>query len=444
MSTVASGFPPPYQSPSRETRRDSAHWSRIAAIALWPLTLFSFVHKVFMEPHTFHVTDDFTTVWQALERFRHGVPVYSENYSLVDPHYLYSPGGTLLLSPLTVMPDFDIARSAYIVVNGLAIVLAMAILTRLFDFSLRGALWPASTLFLFTTESVKNTLLFSNINGLLLLAEVIYLYLLLHDRTWRSQVLAGILLGLAITIKPQFLPLLFIPLIRRQLLAIIAAIAVPVALNLAAWPLMVSPGDYVTRLMPYLAEVRNYANSSILGAGAYFNAPDWLTQAWRILIAVFVATAIIVMLRWKDRDPLMWACTTSGLLFLGVFLISSLGQMYYSMLLAPMMFTVVRGLSVMHNPVVWGGVYLSMSMDEWRSDTLHTLGRAFENIRATVGWSAMVVAVATVIVTWTVLERKQGRPLGGDVATHGLFSPGPCVVRLSRRPISKSTTLDAR
>lgn len=380
------------------------------------------IHKVVLKPQNFHVTDDFTTVWEALNRFREGLPVYSEDYSLIDPHYLYSPGGTLLLSPLAFLPSFDLARIAYILVNGLAIVLALAVLTRLFNFTLRDPVWPLSIALLFSTESVKNTLLFSNINGVLFLAEVLFLTLVLKATSLRGQILSGIILGLCITIKPQFIPLIFLPLALRQITTIILAIVTPILTSLAAWPLMEQPGDYFNKLMPYLGQVRDYANSSIPGVGAYFGFPGWLTLFWQILAALFVLVTVLLLLRWRDREPLLWATTTTSILLIGVFLISSLGQMYYSMLLAPMFFTVLKHKSVMHNPIAWFGVYFCMSLDEWYSDRWHTLGRAFEYVRGTLGWSALLIAATATVIMWVWMEIKHGQPLLGDVKTGGIIS----------------------
>ena len=65
----------------------------------WPLAVLLVFHRVFVLARAGHATDDFTTVWSAARRFVERVPVYSEIYEHVDPHYLYNPGATLLLSP---------------------------------------------------------------------------------------------------------------------------------------------------------------------------------------------------------------------------------------------------------------------------------------------------------------------------------------------------------
>src|SRR5699024_10806171 len=110
-------------------------------------------------------TDDFSTVYNALSRAFTGLPVYDQAYNHVDPLYLYNPGATLLLMPMAAIDDFEVARYLFITVNSLAIVAALALLTHLVGQSLRGPVLPASFAVAYSTESVINTLTFSNING---------------------------------------------------------------------------------------------------------------------------------------------------------------------------------------------------------------------------------------------------------------------------------------
>lgn len=392
----------------------------ILTMAAWPLAIMTLLHRVILYSQNSHPTDDFSTVWDALHRFREGVPVYDENYSFVDPHYLYSPGGTLLLSPLTLMPSWEVGRMLFILGNAAAVFIALALLTKLARRSLTGPVLPVAVFLVFATESVTNTLLFSNINGILLLLEVLFLWWLLvgsGDVTWRlgagstsrnrtATILAGIVLALAITVKPQFAVLLFLPLVRRQWSAIVAGIGVPVLLNLAAIPMMSRPGDYIDKLVPYLGEVRDYANSSISGVGVYFGMDGWIVLVVRGIFALAVAVAVLGLLRWRNTDPLMWAATTTGILLAGVFLVSSLGQMYYSMMLVPMIFTVFCRFSVMHNPVTWFGVYWCLSFDDWDSDRWEWPGKIVEYTRGTVGWGLIVLTAAACVVVWLVSDWK--------------------------------------
>lgn len=380
--------------------------STVLAAVMWPMAIFSFVHKVLLIPQNKHTTDDFTTVWAAVNRFTSGVPVYSENYATVDPHYLYFPGGTLLLSPMALLPEASAGRFAYVLANGLAIVAALAVLTVLFGFSLRGGVWPTAIFGLFATEAVFNTLLFSNNNGLLLLLMVGFLALMLRGR----RVAAGILIGLAITVKPQFLPLLALPFVRRQFSTVIAGLAVPILFNLAAWPLMVDPGAFFSVLLPYLGEVRDYANSSIPGVVAYFGLPAWVSLVWRGIAAVCVLAALAGLWTQRKRDELMWAASSACVLLIGVFLISGLGQMYYSMLLVPLLFTVTRVRSAMHNPVAWAGVYWCLSSDVWQSDRWFWPSRVLEYARGTAGWSLLLIAIAASAVVWALADRRSSDP----------------------------------
>ncbi|MEL4162159.1 glycosyltransferase family 87 protein [Corynebacterium bovis] len=388
------------------TPAPSQRTSTVLACVAWPVAIMTFLHRVFLVPQNAHPTDDFTTVFSALTRFRDGVPVYDENYSFVDPHYLYSPGGTLLLSPLAWLPGHDLGRLVFIVANAVAVVVALALLTRMCGRPLRGGTWSVAVALAFMTESVTNTLLFSNINGVLLLLEVLFMLWLLRGRT----VLSGVALGLAITVKPIFAPLLVLPLLRGRWATVVSGIAVPVVFTAAAWPLTVRPGDYVHTVMPYLGVVRDYANSSLSGVGVYYGLPPALTLILRALTIVLVGLSVVLLLQWRKSDELLWVTTSSGVILTGVFLASSLGQMYYSMLIFPMVFTVVLRRSVMHNPVAWFGLYLCLSPDVWSSDRWVWWGRIAEYTRGTVGWGLIVIAVAATVVVWTVRER--GRPAG--------------------------------
>ncbi|RNE49744.1 arabinofuranosyl transferase [Corynebacterium alimapuense] len=367
----------------------------------WPLAIILIIHRVFILALNSSVTDDFTTVYSAVRRFLEGTPVYNEIYYYVDPHYLYNPGATLLLSPIGLISDFANARALFILANALAIVAALALLTRLFGFSLRSMVWPASIVIAFCTEAVRNTLIFSNINGILLLGLSLFLWLLLRGRSWW----AGLVIGLAILIKPQFAPLLFLPAVKLDWRTLTGGIAVPVVFNLVAWPLVPGASDYLSKLVPYLGQIRDYANSSLAGFAVYFQMPSALESVLWLIFATTVAVGVLMLLRWRYTDPLLWATTTAGLLLAGVFLLSSLGQMYYSMMLFPMMFTVVLRTSVFHNWLAWLAAYLFLSPDTWFSSRWVDYGRWFEFFRPTFGWAILLLVTATCSVMWWLGQR---------------------------------------
>lgn len=374
----------------------------LANAALWPIAVMLIFHRVFVMAINGNVTDDFSTVYYALRRFHDGIPVYNETYHFVDPHYLYSPGATLFLSPLGLQTDFDTARTIFIIANALAIVAALGIITRLFGYSLRSALFPLSVVIAYLTEAVQNTLVFSNINGVLLLALASFLSLLHHDRRWA----AGIVLGFAILIKPIFAPLLFLPFVKANWQTILAAVMIPVGFNLAAWPVVPQAGDYVTRTMPYLALTRDFANSSLPGIALYFGMPEWQEKFWFVVFAAIIMAGLFALLRFRFSDPLLWLVCTTSLLLAGVFFLSSLGQMYYSMLLFPLLFTATLGRSPMHNPLAWLAAYGFLTHDNWNSDVWIDTGRWFTFLLPTTGWALILIVIATSAVVWALSDTK--------------------------------------
>lgn len=378
-------------------------WTSVANAFLWPLALLLVVHRIFAVALPGTVTDDFTTVWSAARRFVLREPVYNELYHHVDPHYLYNPGATLLLSPLGFVENMTAVRALFILVNAACIIGALAWLTRLAGHELASPVFPGAITLAFVTEAVTNTLGFSNINGILLLGLVAFLSLLLAGKTGASWG-AGVVLGLCILVKPMFAPLVLLPLLRLDWRAILGAIAVPVVFNVVAWPLTPGARDYIDIVAPYLKQTRDYANSSLSGAAVYFGMPGWLHTALFVLLAAAVLTAVAALARFRHTAPWVWAATTAAVLLAGVCLLSSLGQAYYSMMLFPAVFTVGNKLSAFRSPAVWTGIILCLSPLSWVAEGHYVAGRWLDTFLPTVGWAIFIVAVAA----WSVAAALNG------------------------------------
>ncbi|MCH9734563.1 MAG: DUF2029 domain-containing protein, partial [Actinomycetia bacterium] len=283
--------------------------------ALWPLAILSVIHRSYVLATNGFITDDFAPVYRAVVNFKLGLPIYDENFDYVDPHYLYPPGGTLIMAPFGYLP-VEASRYWFIFFNTLAIVLAAYFLLRLFKFTLASVAAPALLLAMFTTENVTNTLVFGNINGPILLLEVLFFRWLL-DGNKSHQWWAGVAIGLTLVIKPLLAPLLLLPLINRQWRALVTAFAVPLVFNLTAWPLISDPMSFVTRTLPYIFSTRDYFNSSILGNGVYYGLPMWLIMLLRVMFALIGAASLWLLYRYyRTRDPLFWMLTSSGVLLL--------------------------------------------------------------------------------------------------------------------------------
>jgi len=375
---------------------------------LWPLAILLIIHRSYVLATNGYITDDYGPVYRAVSNFRRGWDIYNEHLDYVDPHYLYPPGGTLLMAPFGYLP-VDASRWWFESINCAAIIIAAYFLIRLFGYTFSSVAYPAVLVAMFCTESVVNTLVFGNINGCVLLLEVLFFRWILDGKV-SHQWWAGVAIGLSLVVKPVLAPLLLLPLLNRQWRAVVTAIAVPVVFNLAAWPLVADPMNFITRTLPYIFSIRDYFNSSIQGNGVYYGLPMWLILLLRIVFALLAVVAIWLLYRYyRTRDPLFWFTTSSGVLLIASWLVSSLGQGYYSMMLFPFLMTVVLPNSVIRNWVAWVAVYGFMSADKWLMWHWPTTGRALEYLRVTYGWCLMLIVVSCVLYFRYLDAKAEGR-----------------------------------
>ncbi len=383
---------------------------------LWPIAILSVIHRSYVLGTTGYITDDFGPVYRAVVNFKMGWDIYNEHFDHVDPHYLYPPGGTLIMAPFGYMP-VDASRHWFIFINTVAIVVAGYFLLRLFNFTLSSVAAPALLLAMFCTETVTNTLVFTNINGCILLLEVLFFRWLLDGKV-NHEWWAGVAIGLTLVVKPLLAPLLLLPLLNRQWRALSTAFVVPLVFNAAAWPLISDPMNFVTRTVPYIFSTRDYFNSSILGNGVYYGLPMWLILLLRIVFAGLAVASLVLLYRYyRTRDPLFWMLTSSGVLLVASWLVLSLGQAYYSMMLFPFLMTVVLPNSVIRNWVAWLAIYGFMTMDRWLLWYWPTTGRFLEYMKVTYGWSLILVVVFCVLYFRYLDAKEDGR------LQHGIDPP---------------------
>ena len=415
--SLLSAFRPRTSAPSAAT---------VLRSVLWPAAIISVIHRSYVLGTNGYITDDFGPVYRAVVNFKLGLDIYNEHFEQVDPHYLYPPGGTLLLAPFGYLP-VDASRYWFITINTIAIVIAAYFLLRLFKFSLSSVAAPALLLAMFCTESVTNTLVFTNINGCILLCEVLFFRWLLDGKV-NHQWLAGIAVGLTLVIKPSLAPLLLLPLLNRQWRALVPAFVVPLLFNLAAWPLVSNPMQFVHGTLRYIFSVRDYFNSSIQGNGIYYGLPWWLILLLRIAFGLLAVGSLWLLYRYyRERDPLFWMLTSSGVLLIATFLVTALGQGYYSMMLFPFMMTVVLPNSVIRNWPAWLAIYGFMTMDRWLLGHWPTTGRYLEYMRITYGWSLMLIVVFCVLYFRYLDAKSEGR-LSDGIDRPWMTAPKPASV----------------
>ncbi|HSA41924.1 MAG TPA: glycosyltransferase family 87 protein, partial [Mycobacterium sp.] len=300
-------------------------------------------------------------------------------------------------------------RFWFVGINSAAIIIAAMLLVRLFNFRLTSVALPAVLLAMYCTESVTNTLVFTNINGCILLAQVLFFRWLLTGKN-RDQWLAGVAIGLTLVLKPLLAVLLLLPLLNRQWRALVAAFAVPLLFNALAWPLSADPMGFVKNTVPYILQTRDYFNSSILGNGSYYGLPPLLILGLRLLFLVLAAVSLWLLYRYyRQRDQLFWMLTSSGVLLTTSWLVLGLAQGYYSMMLFPFLMTVVLPNSVLRNWPAWLAVYGFLTMDRWLMWRWPTTGRFLEYMKITYGWSLLMIVVFCVLLFRYLDARADGR-----------------------------------
>src|SRR6201999_4249652 len=203
--------------------------SAILRSVLWPVAILSVLHRSIVLSINRNITDDFSPVYRAGLNFRHGWDIFNEHFDYVDPHYLYPPGGTLLMAPSGYL-SFSPSRYLFILINTVAILIAWSLLLRLFKFTLSSVAAPALLLAMFCTESVTSTLVFTNINGCILLLEVLFLRWLLDGKVGH-QWWAGFAIGLTLVLKPLLGPLLLLPLLNRQWRGVVSPLVVSLVVD---------------------------------------------------------------------------------------------------------------------------------------------------------------------------------------------------------------------
>ncbi len=169
---------------------------------------------------------DFQVYYDAATNFFSGKTVYGITFGLGSGYYKYSPFALFIFYPLTWV-YYDVAKVIYFIFLSLLIVITVIKSDRLVKDKLFGQLdtKPRLLILLIITiaflQHIYYELHLGNINILLLLLSLYALYLLLKKKEWA----AGLILALAILIKPHFLILLPWLFLRKRFIAISSCIA---------------------------------------------------------------------------------------------------------------------------------------------------------------------------------------------------------------------------
>lgn len=382
--------PPASSGDARRSATTAVLWV-LAVGAGAPLVLRSFVEQR-------HIID-FRVLQDGAMRFWDGASVYA------DPWFLLTPSGLLAMLPFGLLdPDagFVVWNVVSIGAAGVGVVCAL----RFVGASLSGPVAAATVLGACVSESLTSTLMLGNLNNSLLLA--LGAGFLLADLRGRT-VLAGVLLGAALALKPVFVLLLLIPLLRRGWATLGWAVSIPLFLNAVGLALVPAPSDFFTLTVPGLLHGRKEWNNSLWSMGVDYGLPGWAIVALRLLVVVLTGVAV-----WRLRpveDPVLRSATSYGVLMLATFLASSLSQAYYSVLLVPLLVTVVRAGSALRNPVAWVAVFFFAAQDSWSLPRSPGWTETFGDVRWTSGW----LILFGILVAWALRSGPRARADVEDV-----------------------------
>jgi arabinofuranan 3-O-arabinosyltransferase len=388
--------------PGLHVSRTDGPAGRRSAVVLWPLAgafLTELVLRTYLAPRN---DVDFRALYGGAQRFADGRSVYT------DPFFLLSPSGLLTVSPFGYL-SHDAAFALWNTVSIAAALVGWACAVRFAGFDLRGPVAAGSLLALCFSEALVESWMFGNLNNSLLLAlGAGYLLAEKQDR----RVLAGVLLGLSLAVKPVLLLVVVLPLLRRQWSTAAWAVAVPALANLVGILVTPDPGDFFRITVPALVHARPNFNASIWAVGRFLGAPDWVSAGLRCLVLAVALAAV-----WRSRDlpdRVHRLAVGYGLLLLATFLSASLSERYYSILLLPPLLALVRPGRGIDAPLVWLAAYLFGGPTSWRFANRPELTAFMATTRAAAGWLLLMGVLVAAIL-------RQTRAAGGRTA--GVAAP---------------------
>jgi arabinofuranan 3-O-arabinosyltransferase len=362
----------------------------IGALAGAGLILRQLVHAA----HTPSI--DFVHVWSATHQLTGTGAAY------YDPLFTYPPSATLLLSPFGLV-SYSTAQTAMLAINVATITVAGLLLVR----ELAGRIRLPNVALLLVgiggLDAVASTWANGNINGVLVLLEVLAIRWLLRGRAMP----AALALGVSLALKPVLLPLLLLFVTRRQWRALVTALAVPLLLNVAGVMIVSDAHRYITVVLPYLMQGAQLPfNDSLVGLGYRFGLPAGVVLALRIAVAV---CAVVLYARCAFRPTQLDA---RGRLFAevaiglsAIFLVSPISETYYTLFLLP----AVAWLATTRRRPVWVLAVLTVAC----FSTLRLTGVPNDvhrsvsvlALRPTFGWVALLLLFAG-----ASFARRRNRP----------------------------------
>ena len=269
---------------------------------------------------------DFVHVWNAAQQFAHTGSAYA------DPLFTYPPGSLLMLSPVGLL-GYGTAKSLMVLVNVIAVLAATWLTIDLLQRPPTRRAIAVALLALGVADAVASTWANGNVNGALVLLEVLVLRAMCRGNWMR----AAVLLGVTLTVKPVLLPLLALFALRRQWRALAACVFVPLAATAVGCLVVGDSSRFFSIVVPFLAHGAQLSfNDSLVGLGTLLALPAAVVWGLRVAVSAAVLALILRQFRPGEERPVpQQLCYETGLLLVAAFLVAPMSETYYSIYLMP-------------------------------------------------------------------------------------------------------------
>ncbi len=344
---------------------------------------------------------DLKVIVAGLQRFLDHEPVYrADGWG----RYLYPPSSLVLLAPLGML-GFAKTHVVYMLLEAASILAAVALSLRLFRVDFRSPLAGAAFAAAALSAPVIDELRWTNVDGVVL--GVFTGSLVAMSR--RRWLLAGVLLGLAIAIKPTVGLIVLLPLLWRQWRSAAFAVIVPGVLLVVG--VVLSRGDglhFLTVVLPILAGGLGHdlagGNVALVAVLDSFGVSRLVSDVVRLAGLVLVVATMWRVFR-SDRSETERLTTLVALILLGTYLLSSYSFLRYVMYLIPAL--VMIALYRSPRPLLLGLLGLAcLTLPYSRGlDQRYLLVGLFDLYRSSIGLVLLLSAV--VVAVWTGVRTRE-------------------------------------
>jgi arabinofuranan 3-O-arabinosyltransferase len=340
---------------------------RAIAVAVWPIGTLMLVYRILQateKPQGY----DTVPLWNAVRALIHGRDIYTSKGAF---DFLYPPSALAMSLPLGLV-SVEAAKMVVFASNLVGILVGSAILIRVFNQPLTGLAGALTVLGLSLAAPVFDTLKAGNVNGVVLLAEAVFVSAAARG-SWN---VAGLGLGLSLALKPVLAPLIVVPILYRKGGTILIALGIPVAMSGLVLVSAPRSRDFFSDTVPQFlrgqsAELQDLS-ASLPSVLERLSLPEILILTLRV--AAVVAVLVVLWERFKDRtgEPARMI-ELGSVALIGAFLTATFTWTYYGLFLLPLAISVLMPRSSMRWWVSWVGVYCVFTSDVWKTERLPNL-----------------------------------------------------------------------